>query len=136
MGHLEGTPGSNSSSASCCNTTGSGSSHTISPAAESRGKGVKQRFLYPVAGENKEKEGEEERERERATGITRLVEGAGVKVEEGEEKVVEEVGDEANEEGGGTCWSPNPSPKITLPHWLLKALGPSSAPARKAVVSP
>ena len=31
---------------------------------------------------------------------------------------------------------PNPPQKITLPQWLLKALGPGSAAARKAEVIP
>ena len=37
----------------------------------------------------------------------------------------------------GAWWRPPPAaPKLTLPQWLLKALGPSSAAARKAAMVP
>ena len=41
--------------------------------------------------------------------------------------------------GRGTWWRPtppNPPSKLTLPKWLLKALGPTSAAARKATLVP
>ena len=55
--------------------------------------------------------------------------------------VVDEGGDGVVEEGGGDVVEPPPPPqppppKLTLPQWLLKALGPTSAAARKAPMVP
>ena len=50
--------------------------------------------------------------------------------------VVDKGGDGVLEGGRGTWWRPPPPPpplKLTLPHWLRKALGPTSA-ARKAAL--
>ena len=40
------------------------------------------------------------------------------------------------EEGEGDVVEANPHKKITLPQWLLKALGPYSVAARKAALIP
>ena len=57
-------------------------------------------------------------------------------MEEGGEEVVDEAGrDEVVQEGQGDLVEANPPPqKKTMPRWLLKALGPSSAALEAAVI--
>ena len=67
--------------------------------------------------------------------MTATAAGGGVKAEGSGEMVMEKGGDGVMEEGEGDVVEanhPQPPNKLTLPQWLLKALGPISAAPRKA----
>ena len=89
--------------------------------------------------ERKKERKREKRRRRESQGDSQASGGGGVKAEESGEVVVDEGGVMGCWTWRGTWWRPtppSPPPKLTLPQWLLKALGPTFAAAHKAALVP
>ena len=92
-------------------------------------------------GRKKKKKKKKERKRRRESrGGDRQASGGGGQGGGEWGVVVEEGGVGGRSRGRGTWWRPTPPKtppsKLILPHWLLKALGPTSAAAHKAALVP